>query len=187
MNIEPDHRQLLRTLSHPKLLPLTTPTIHFFLQMTEQGAILSDDEALADDIRKIRLAVPPLEFKDRLLLSSHRDTIRFKDLPDAQEQLRFRGAALLLHPDLAPLTLLLKEVCPTDTAYHLGLLFHLKGGLQLRLDLLSPFEPMISTEDWQQSGRFRGDYLRRWSGGSPRLDMLQDLSPCFASAALATR
>ncbi len=68
----------------------------------------------------------------------------------------------------------------------MGVLFHLvMSGKSLPLALLSPLEPIISTQEWRQSGRFRGDLLRIWKLYTPRFEILQQHSDCLAKAILA--
>ncbi|MEM6758020.1 MAG: hypothetical protein AAF601_00935 [Pseudomonadota bacterium] len=181
---EGDMLGTLRVLSHPNLLPHTKALLHHLSESMEAGLRLSNRADEADEILEFRIKLQKPDLKDRLLALETPDVIAFADLPKEREKIRLRGLMLLHHPDLKQLIDIMYDVCPDDTAYHMGVLFYLNGG-QLRLALLSPFEPVISTQDWQQSERFRGDFLRNWSSNSVRFEMLQNLSACFAAAVQA--
>lgn len=187
LNQEGSYPDFFRALSHPRLVTIMKPIIHTFSLRFEDTYLELEDEESARELRDIRRALPDVTIADRILMQDFSEIIPFEDLPQATDPVRLRGAALLHHPGLASLSQLVTEACPDDTAYHMGLLYHLKGSTALQMDLLSPFLPMISTEDWQQSGRFRADYLRLWSGAAPKSDMLRDLSPCFAEAIQSVR
>jgi hypothetical protein len=180
-----DHQGAIRALSHPKLLPYTKVTLHWYTQAHETGLRISGDTQLADEFMMLRISLPPLEFKDSLLASHGIYFVRDDELREARNTMRLRGAAILHHPDLMPLVEIVQDVCPVDTAYHMGVVFYLKGGNFLRMRMLSPYGPIISTKKWQQSGRFRGDILRNWHTDMSRFGILQELSPCFANAAIA--
>ncbi len=189
LNMDNDDVTTLRLLSHPKLLPITKASIFAYAEMIE-GALRRTDwvtdteasEARANALRDIMNELPPLEFKDRILTTQFGEHIRITDLSVAKNVVRMRGAALLHHPDLLPLTDILKDVCPNDTEYHMGVLYHLTRGVELRLKLVSPLEPMITTDEWLRSNRFRGDLLRSFPSIGPRLELYSSLSRCFTLA-----
>lgn len=172
----------LLALSHPSLKPYTGGTVGYLLRSVAvalpdmpKGA---DRDVLLDLLRQIE----PEPLKDRLL-APHRDfAMPFSPRFDL-EAARMRGAALLYHPDLQPLADLVSRLCPDDTAFHMGHLFAWWGGLDMRLALLSPYAPLISSEDWLASGRFEGDLLRQLRPNSPEaFEAFSAASPCLAHA-----
>lgn len=180
-----DHLAAMRSLGHPNLLPYTKVSLHWYAETIEYGLRVSNRPGEADDVMKLRLKLPGLEFKDSLLAWRVPDFIPLHELTDESDTLRLRGAALLHHPDLKPFADILRSVCPEDTAYHMGVLYYLKNRSSLQMVLLSPLEPIVSTSEWQKSERFRGDLLRDWPPGTPHFKILQDISDCFAKAVLA--
>lgn len=172
----------MQALNHPALLPVTNGTLHRMGEVLIRGHLMMEAPEKADEVRVFLASLPPMTFQDSILTTKTAEIIRYKDMAQSADQIRTRGKALQHHPDLQPLVEILKQTCPQDTAYHLGVLFHLEGGMELRLKLLSPFAPIIPTKEWQQSARFEGGFFRQWPPETVRFSMLEALSPCFTQA-----
>lgn len=91
------------------------------------------------------------------------------------------------HPELAPPTETLKKAGPDDTAYYMAELYHLEDCVELRLALVNPLEPMISTEEWLVSDQFHGDLLRKLRSIGSRLELHLGVIERFARATDAAR
>lgn len=172
----------IRVLSHKNLLPYSKLDLLSYGNILERGSLLNGDSETAHEVAKLLLEVPPLSFQERLLTWEAADHIETEDLADAEDALRLRGAALLLHPDLGPLIAMMHDLCPSDTAYHTGLLFHVGGSSSLRLALISPLEPIVSSKEWQKSGRFKHDFFRVWGANHDRRLEMAKLSGCLDRA-----
>ena len=64
----------------------------------------------------------------------------------------------------------------------MGMLFHVGGSHELRMALIGPLEPIVSSEEWQNSGRFRRELFRLWKPRKDRRMEMAKLSECLAHA-----
>ncbi len=173
----------LRAFNHPALLPYTKLEAHWYATFLLLGASSINDDELSHEVTSMAVLLPSLTFSDYLLMSEWQLFNVPVAVPLKEDTLRLRGEGLLLHPDLGPMISAVAAVCPEDTAYHLGLLFYLKGGTDFRDALISPLEPIVSTAEWRLSGRFLKDFFAQWSLSEKEYSTLENLSPCLFQAA----
>lgn len=177
-----DTLSTMRALGHPALLPYTGPALFPFMQAFEAGVRGTNYEHLANGISDLRQSLPALDSGDQILVSpffSSKGAVSWEESEDAW---RARGADLLQHPKLAPTAAVVRAACPQNADDVMGVLFHLRGSQQARLDLISPLAPLVSTEDWLASARFKGDLLRVWYPTSSKFKDLEQRAPCYAKA-----
>ncbi|MBM1813700.1 hypothetical protein [Pseudosulfitobacter pseudonitzschiae] len=179
-----DTLSTMRALGHPALLPYTGPALFPFMQAFEAGVRGTKYEDLANGISDLRQSLPALDSGDQILVApffSSKGAVSWEESEDAW---RARGADLLQHPKLAPMNAVVRAACPQNAEDVMGVLFHLRGSQQARLDLISPLAPLVSTEDWLASARFKGDLLRVWYPTSSKFKDLEQRAPCYAKAVI---
>ena len=179
-----DTLSTMRALGHPALLPYTGPALFPFMQAFEAGVRGTNYEHLANGISDLRQSLPALDSGDQILVApffSSKGAVSWEESEDAW---RARGADLLQHPKLAPMAAVVRAACPQNADDVMGVLFHLRGSQQARLDLISPLAPLVSTEDWLASARFKGDLLRVWYPTSSKFKDLEQRAPCYAKAVI---
>lgn len=177
-----DHLSSMRAMGHPALLPYTGPVLFSFMRAIEHGLRIGNEKETIEAIVALRQSLPAMDSRDQILGATYEPFNRPAPLAEADDELRTQGTTLLQHPKLAPLAEVVRAVCPQDTAYVMGLVFRLRGSQQARLDLISPLAPLVPTEDWLASDRFKGDILRVWYPTSSKFKDLEQRAPCYAKA-----
>lgn len=179
-----DHLSSMRAMGHPALLPYTGPVLFSFMRVMEKALRIGNEKERIEDLVALRQSLPEMDSRDQILGVTYDPFNRPAPLAEADDELRMQGTKLLQHPKLAPLAEVVRSACPQDTAYVMGLVFRLRGSLKARLDLISPLAPLVSTEDWLASDRFKGDLLRVWSPTSSKFKDLEQRAPCYAKAVI---
>ena len=64
----------------------------------------------------------------------------------------------------------------------MGMLFHVGGSHELRMALIGPLEPIVSSGEWRNSGRFSREFFRLWKPRKGRRMEMAKLSECLAHA-----
>lgn len=162
-----DHLSSMRAMGHPDLLPYTGPVLFSVMRVIERGLRIGNEKETIEAIVALRKSLPAMDSRDQILGVTYDPFNRPAPLAEADDELRTQGTTLLQHPKLAPLAEVVRAACPQDAAYVMGLVFRLRGSLKARLDLTSPLAPLVSTEDWLASDRFKGDLLRACSRRYP--------------------
>ena len=88
------------------------------------------------------------------------------------------GEVLMRAPTLAPLVDLLQAVCAENTPEALGALNFVSPDSILSMVVLSPLEAIVSSKDYQASGRFEGDVTRRFSTDPNLMNALKKSQSC---------
>ena len=169
----------LNALMHPKIVAYTKSEVRFFANMEISRRVLHGDGENAKELIGLLIELPEPNLADRMLQITIPDILARGQLGEDKDKVRFRGQVLMIHPDLQAVVQFLSKTCTEDTAYHFGLLYYSRRGFPISDALISPLEPIVTTDRWRASGRFAKDFLKMIRPTEPHLKNLKQLSPCL--------
>lgn len=182
LNRDNDHIATMELLMIPSLRPYAAAALWDFADDMAKGHRRFGATDKADAIERIRNGLPQPDFADLVLTFEPGAFLRPDALITNQHLLRMRGAALLHHPDLVPLSHVISKACPKDPAFAFGVLFHTRPLVPIVFFQLSPTAPVITHQEWQNARRFHRDTLQRFVRIGPSGDMQRKLIPCLFAA-----